>query len=80
MRSSWLRTLRVLQSDDVELLIGDDRLQLAVLMLELHEALGLAHVEPAVLLAPVVEGVRADAVPTAQLLGRGSGLGLLQDE
>jgi hypothetical protein len=50
----------VLQTRDVELLVGDDLLESAILLFQLLQPLGLADLDTSVLAAPVVDRVLAD--------------------
>src|SRR5690606_27547448 len=66
-RSSQLVSQDIFQRLEVEGLVGDDPLQLAVLVLELLEPLRVRNLHAAVLPLPGIQGLPAHAEPAAQL-------------
>lgn len=79
MPGSPLPFQRVLQCLLVQHQIGDHLLQISALLLELAQALRLAHVEAAVLRAPVVDGLGRDAVIASEVVDLRAAFGLLED-
>src|SRR5690606_14793578 len=66
-RPSQLVSQDIFQRLEVEGLVGDDPLQLAVLVLELLEPLRVRNLHAAVLPLPGIQGLSAHAEPAAQL-------------
>ena len=52
---------------DIERLVGDDLLELAVFLLQVLQPMGLGDFHPTVLSLPAVVGLVANAVPAAQV-------------
>jgi hypothetical protein len=79
MPGSPLLSQRVLRNVSVEREIRDKLLQPPVLLIEFAQALRLAHVEAAVLRAPVVDRLRADAALASEVVDLRAAFGLLED-
>jgi len=69
----------LLENHGVEGLISDKLLELAVLFLQQPQPFGIADLQAAELLLPLVKGGLADAVASANLSGGRAGLGFLED-
>jgi len=64
---------------DIECLVGDDLLELAVFLLQVLQPMGLGDFHPTVLSLPAVVGLFANAVPAAQVRQIDSGLSFIED-
>jgi death on curing protein len=64
---------------DIERLVGDDLLELAVFLLQVLQPMGLGDFHPTVLSLPAVVGLFANAVPAAQVRQIDSGLSFIED-
>src|ERR1700712_1060912 len=69
----------LVQGVDVQMGLGQQLLELAVLGLKLAQSPGIRHFHAAVLGAPFVEGRVAEAALAAQVLDRQAGLSLLDE-
>ena len=70
---------QVLHDLEIQCLISDETLELPVLFFECAQALRLAHLEPAVLALPAIEGLIGHAVPAHELRDLGAGVPLVED-
>jgi hypothetical protein len=69
----------ILQDHVVKGLVGHELLELAVLVFDQPQPLGVTDFQAAELLLPLVVGGLADAVTTAEFVDGGAGLGLVED-